>query len=92
MYEFFSIILFIISSLLITLITINPNKKNIMESSITLNNNTVMTPKYIKNTLNYSITILAILFYLTVLTLNIINNNNTNKLNNNNYNNSMKNN
>ncbi len=83
MYELFSLILCIISILLITLITINPSKNNIIESEINLNNNhcTIMTPKYLKKKLNYTITILAILLYLTVLILNMINNIHLNKFN-----------
>ncbi len=74
MYNFFLIIFFIICILLTTSIILTPSKNNIIGSSIdniNLNKNTI-TSKFFKDTMNYTITILAISFYIISLTLNCI--------------------
>ncbi len=72
MYKIFLTIFFIICISLISLIIFTPSKNNIIEPSFDINNN-IITTKSLKNTINCTIIIFAISFYLTALLLNIIN-------------------
>ncbi len=71
MYKIFLIIFFIVCIFLISLIILTPNKNNIISSPFDINSN-IITTKTLKDTLNFTIIIFAILFYLISLTLNII--------------------
>ncbi len=77
MYIILLIIFFIISISLITLIIIVPTKYNLTNYSINTNSiyNTIITSKFLKDTLNISIITCTILFYIFTIILNNINNN-----------------
>ncbi len=78
MYLFFLTIFLITSISLITLIIILPNRNNIMSSPITEKNinNRNINLNLLKDTLNYTITILSIIFFITTIILNNLNNTN----------------
>ncbi len=84
MYEFFTILLFSINIILIILIILTPSKNNIIGLSINVNNkfDTVITSNFLKKTLNNTIIVVTLIFYLICLILNLINNNKINKINN----------
>ncbi len=84
MYKIFSIIFLFICIILITIIISTPSKNNIIGASINTDN-TIITSKFFKNTLNSIIIIFAILFYSVALILNLIHNNKINKLYNQKY-------
>ncbi len=84
MYELFSITFFLISFILITLIILTPSKSNIIGSPIHIDNikHTIITPHFLKNTLNFSIIIISLIFYFNTILLNFIHNKKINKWNN----------
>ncbi len=86
MLQIISKIFIIICTILIWLIIFSPSKNNITNSCHKYNNNTVITSNYIKNTFNYIIIIISCFFFITSITLNLINNSKIYKFKNNNNN------
>ncbi len=84
MYIIFSIIFIFICITLISLIIFSPSKNSIigLYTNNKNNNNAIITSNLIKNTFNYIITILSILFYIMTIILNLINNVKINKIKN----------
>ncbi len=74
MYELFTILLFLISISIITLIVLSPSKHNIINSLDNSKTQISVTPQFLQNSLNITILILIFCFYSITIILNWMNN------------------
>ncbi len=74
MYALFTILLFLVSISIITLIILSPNKHNIINSLNSNKEQISVTPQFLQNSLNITILVLIFCFYSITIILNWMNN------------------